>query len=273
MKTGLERWFVQPEGSWKELILAGLPFVMFALPGVFSLIDYQVAIPSVVGIPILALMALTLIVVGIIGLVVRLPRWSLVYAGAFITLVTLGGLATFGSLTSLQINWGSYQTTTVFLLIHLVILFLIVGGIIWISGRIPLAADFRRQVTAEPSLISLMMYGGTLIVMAANFEDVTGVDWYLIAAALIMLLGVWGYLRTDDRRTQLLSLVAGNTVATGLGLAANLLLVDYGNPPVTIGWLSVERVVIFITLTWLTSLSMILLPPLIFQSRPEPVTG
>ncbi len=33
MKTGLERWFVQPEGSWKEMILAGLPFVMFGLTG------------------------------------------------------------------------------------------------------------------------------------------------------------------------------------------------------------------------------------------------
>jgi hypothetical protein len=267
MKTGLERWFVQPEGSWKEMILAGLPFVMFALPGVFSLFPAIMDLPPAIGFTIITLMALILIVVGIIGLLVRLPRWSLVYAGALLTLVTLGGLAVIANFSSLPVNWGSHLTTATFLLIHLVILFLLVVGIIWIASKIPLTTDFHQQVKANPSLISLLMYGGTLMVMMANFEDVTGVDWYLIAAAIAMLFGVWGYLRTDNLRNQLLSLVIGNTIATALALAANLLVVNYNSPPLLLVGFTIERVVLFVGLTWLTSLAMILLPVIVFQKR------
>ncbi|MBN2044841.1 MAG: hypothetical protein JW757_07470 [Anaerolineales bacterium] len=271
MKTGLECWFVQPEGSWKELVLAGLPFLMFALPGVFSLFPAIVNLPLRIGITIISLMALTLIGVGIIGLFVRLPRWSLVYAGAFLTLCTLGGLAVIANFGNLPINWSALTTTTIFLGIHLVLQFGLVAGIVSISGKIPLTTDFHNQVKADPSLISLMMYGGTLMVMVANFEDVAGVDWYLIAAAIAMLLGVWGYLRTDNLRGQLLALMVGNTAAAALGLAANLILVDTNTPPLIIGGIEVERVIVFIALTWLTSLVMILLPVVVFSSRSEPV--
>lgn len=271
MKTGLKHWFVQPEGSWKELLLAGLPFMMFALPGVFSIIDGMVAIPSSVGIPILIIMALTLIVVGIIGFFVRLPRWSLVYAGAFLTLITLGGLSIIANFSSLPftVNWGSYRSTTIFLGIHLILLFLLAAGIVWVSGKIPLTQTFHQQVKSDPSLISLLMYGGTLIVMAGNFED-AGLNWYLIAAAIAMMLGVWGFLQTGNQRKQLLALVSGNTIATGLGLAANLFLVEYETLPVMIAGIEVERAVLFIGLMWLTSMVMILLPLAIFRQQSQP---
>ncbi|MFN2143786.1 MAG: hypothetical protein ACK2T7_00460, partial [Anaerolineales bacterium] len=66
------------------------------------------------------------------------------------------------------------------------------------------------------------------------------------------------------------SLVIGVTTATGLGLAANLLLVNYNSPPVIIGGLEIERVVVFIALIWLTSLAMILLPMVVFRRKAEP---
>ncbi len=69
------------------------------------------------------------------------------------------------------------------------VLLLLVASIIRISGKIPLVAEFHRQITTAPSLISFMMYGGTLIVMLAIFDDVSGAHWYLIAAAAAMLLG------------------------------------------------------------------------------------
>ena len=273
MKTGLERWFVQPEGSWKELALAGLPFVMFGLPGVFIQIPALMNLPDPARFTIIALMALTLISVGIIGLLVKLPRWSLVYAGALLSFCTLGGLAIIASFGNLPINWGNYFVTATFLGIHLGGLFLLVAAILWISGKIPLTVDFRQQVATDPSLISLMMYGGTMIVMLANFDDIPDDGGFFIAAFLILLLGLWGYLRTDKLRTQLLSLVIGVTAATGLGLAANLLLVNYNSPPVIIGGLEIERVVVFIALIWLTSLAMILLPMVVFREKARPAAA
>ena len=242
---------------------------MFALPGVFSLIPALLDIPATIGIAIISLMALTLIALGIIGLIFRLPRWSLVYAGAFLTLVTLGGLAVFANLTTVgnSLNWGSYATTSIFLGLQLIIIFMLVAFIRWISGKISIGKAFHQQITADPSLISLMLYGGTLIVMIANFEDVSGVDWYLIGSSAALLFGAWGYLHSEKLTSQLLSLITGNTIATGMALAANLFLVNYNSPQVIIGNLQIERVVLFIGLTWLTSLGMILLPVIVFREK------
>lgn len=272
MKTGLERWFVQPEGSWKEMILAGLPFVMFGLPGVFIQFPVIMNLPLTIRYMIITLMMLTLIGAGIIGLILKLPRWSLIYAGAFLSFCTLGGLAVIANFGNLPINWGAYQTTAAFLLLHLVVLLLLVASIIRISGKISLVAEFHRQITTAPSLISFMMYGGTLIVLLAIFDDVSEAHWYLIAAAAAMLLGGWGYLRASRVRVQLLWLVIGNTVATALGLTANLLLLNYISPTVSVAGLEIKRVVIFVALTWLTSMAMILLPLVVFRGRVEPVT-
>jgi hypothetical protein len=86
MKTGLESWFVQPQGSWKEVMLAVLPFlIMGVLPGIFSLIPSIRDLPIQIGLPILITLALILVTLGIIGLFVQLPRWSLVYAGILLT--------------------------------------------------------------------------------------------------------------------------------------------------------------------------------------------
>jgi hypothetical protein len=148
---------------------------------------------------------------------------------------------------------------------HLILLFLLVAVVIWIGGKLPLTQRFSQQLRADPSLISFMLYGGAFLIVLFNFEDVSGVDIYLILASLIMALGSWAYLRTEKVANRLAALITATTLATVFALIANLTLVDYNSSPVSFGGFSLPMITLFIGLSWLVTLAMIALPPLIFK--------
>jgi hypothetical protein len=269
MKTGLERWFFQPQGSWKEILLAVLPFLLIGtLPGIFSLSPALRNLPIKIGMPILIFLALILVVLGLIGLAVGLPRWSLLYAGILLTFMSLGSLAlmtTFSTLITIPDTWPSLLFNAVLLGVHLILLFLLVAGVIWIGDKLPLTQGFSQQLRDDPSLISFMLYGGAFLIVLFNFEDVSGVDVYLILASLVMALGGWIYLRTERAANRLTVLITATTLATVFALIANLTLVDYSTPPANFGAFSLPMITLFIGLSWLVTLAMIGLPPLIFK--------
>ena len=277
MDSNLHRWFSPSHGSWKELLLASLPYLLMGfLPGFLSLFPQTYQTVNIPGLIALIVLGLLLIVVGIIGLVVRFPRWSMIYAGILLTLITFGILIVLINLKIIPTpGWNSYLVTAIFLCIFLVALFLGAGLAIWISGRLAPIAEFRNQIMADPTLLSLMMYGGGLVIVLANFEDVSGENWYLMLAAIAMILGAGGFLYSGSRRTRMRSLFWGITIAMALTLGANLFLVDYGLPPAFyIGSFPVERTVIFISLTWATTLVMIWLPGLIrFPGMEKSLSG
>jgi hypothetical protein len=269
MKTGLERWFFQPQGSWKETLLAVLPFLLMGtLPGLFSLAPTLRNLPAKIGMPILIFLALILVVLGLIGLVVGLPRWSLLYAGILLTFLSLGSIAivtTFSSLIPVPDTWPSLLFNAVLLGTHLILLFLLVAAVLWIGSKLPLTQRFSQQLREDPSLISFMLYGGVFLIVLFNFEDVSGVDIYLILASLVMALGGWMYLRTEKVGNRLAALISATTLATVFALIANLTLVDYTTPPADFGAFSLPMITLFIGLSWLVTLAMIALPPLIFK--------
>lgn len=263
MNTPLYRSFgTLPEGSWKEILLAALPFVLMALlPGVFTLIPAVRSLPNAIGISILIVMGLTLVVFGIIGLLVRLPRWSLVYAGVPLTVLPFGIAFLLIAPGTLPIpnGWSPSATVAALMALALAMTMLLLAGLVWLAGKFKLTRDFKQRVTADPSLFSLLLYGGALFLVLAGFEDVAGVNVYLLLAALCLIAGVWIFLRTERFERRVMALVIASTAAMILSVTANLTLVDYSAP--------MTQVVAFQAITWLAILGMLGLPVLIFPRR------
>lgn len=276
-KTGLERWFVHPQGSWKESLLAVLPFLLMGiLPGLIFLTPSLRALPITIGAPILIGLALILVVLGMIGLFVRLPRWSLVYAGILLTFLSLGTvlfLTAIGVSLPVPAHWPSLWTSAILFCVHLILLFLLVAVLLWSGDRFRLTQPFSRELRADPSLISFMLYGGAFLLVLGSYEDVSGVDYYLILSSLAMAIGAWAYLRTEKTATRLAALTVATTVAAAFSLVANLTLVDYTSPPVDFGTVSLPMTGLFIGLFWLVALAMIGLPPLLFRSHDRQMAG
>jgi hypothetical protein len=276
-KTGLERWFVQPQGSWKESLLAVLPFLLMGvLPGIIFLTPSLRALPITIGAPILIGLASILVVLGMIGLFVRLPRWSLVYAGILLTFLSLGTvfvLTEFGKSLPVPVHWPSLWASAILFSVHLILLFLLVAVLLWGGDRFRLTQPFSRELRADPSLISFMLYGGAFLLVLGSYEDVSGVDYYLILSSLAMACGAWAYLRMDKTAPRLAALTVATTVAAAFSLVANLTLVDYNSPPVGFWTVSLPMTSLFIGLFWLVALAMIGLPLAIFRSRGERMAG
>jgi len=271
MANNLEVWFSQPKGSWKEILLAGLPFVLLAfVPGVLTIIPAVERIPDTIGQLILLAIGLVLVGLGIIGLLARLPRWSLVYAGILITTLALIGLAGMNRLNILPSpsRWTLWWTAG-YLAGFLVIVFSLVGLMMLGASRIRLAAPFFQNLRTDPTHLSLMMYSGSLVLVILNYDEVDA-GGLLMLSAVGMLAGAWGYLRSDSLKTRLRSLFIGSTLACTAALAGNVfysVIPDHAQ-----GFnesIFLNRVLVSGVLSWITSLVMIFFP-LVFRTPSSP---
>ena len=198
MKTTLNRWFARSDpGSCSELLLAGIPFLLMGmLPAIFSLIPGIKDLPPRYAIPILVLMALVLVALGIIGLLVNLPRWSLVYAGILITLLPLLIIVFSINLKVVPTpaGWGSIPTTAAYLAIFLIVQFLLAGLLLWLSGKVNLTAGFYQRVKSDPSLLAFMFFGGSFLIMHINYDDIAEGGYYMILSSALMIVGACVFL-------------------------------------------------------------------------------
>ena len=198
MKTTLNRWFARSDpGSCSELLLAGIPFLLMGmLPAIFSLIPGIKDLPPRYAIPILVLMALILVALGIIGLLVNLPRWSLVYAGILITLLPLLIIVFSINLKVVPTpaGWGSIPTTAAYLAIFLIVQFLLAGLLLWLSGKVNLTAGFYQRVKSDPSLLAFMFFGGAFLIMHIDYDDIAEGVYYMILSSAVMIVGACVFL-------------------------------------------------------------------------------
>ena len=242
MKTGLERWFIQPQGSWKEALLAVLPFLLVgALPGILSLI-HPGDMPLAITIPIVIILLLTPVILGVIGLLVGLPRWSLVYAGFLLTIMSVVPISL------VRTFWTTATPFVVYYLVMLVLCFLLAAIMIQVSSKIPLTRDFSQQVKADSSLISLMLYGSASVLVLGMYEEATYLGMInQVLSSLALALGVWGFLRFERVAIRLGALIAGSTIAL---LFVQFASMEFSPPVLSIG---------FVVLV------MICLPALVFR--------
>ncbi len=264
MKTQLNRWFVRDPGSWQEFILAAMPWLMtFLIPGLISGLSLEARVSTSAGLVILGLMFLTLAALGVIGLLVRVPRWSLPYAGVPLVLLAFLLLATFDVI---EIFFGGMTAAwwlrlLGFLSVYLVLLHLLLYLAYAVAKRVDWLAPVLALHRQDWSLLSFAMYGGALTFVMGMYEDLQGAGWYLVATAMLLILGAWVFLRSAHPSRRVIPLLAGITLAMAAGLLANLQLLPWESPAVfSLGGLAITRVMVSVLLTWGVCVVMILSP-------------
>ena len=276
MKNNLESWFVQEPGSGKEILLAVLPFFLTAfVTGGLSLIPTVDQFPMWVGGIIILTLFIMQALLGIFGLLARLPRWSMTYAGVPIALLPLAGIVLLNSygLITTPTEPNAHLVTAIFLTISLSLTLLGLYLLLWLASKVKLTQSFVERVSKDSTLLSFMMYGGTLVFVALNYEDTPDGGVYLMLSALSMIAGAWIYLRQKNPAGQIAALASGNTLAIFFSIPANLALVGPVQRSVHLGGITIPSLVIFILITWGISQAMIFLPLLIKMTsgiNPEP---
>jgi hypothetical protein len=264
MQRRLNRWFIQDPGSWQEVILAITPYLLLCLiPGFLSATTLDQSIPPHVGLLILGGIVGILAVLGLISLSVELPRWSMPYAGIPMALVVLLGLfalnARFTFFNGGPTDWWTRMLG--FLGIYLVVLVTAMMAAVWMSGKLTRTRSFFNRVKKDWTLISFCMYGSALIFVVGMYEDLHGAGWYLVLTAILLILGVWIYLRSQDARHRMLALTLSIGLAMLIALIANIQLMDWASPiEINIGPLAINRATVSVLLTWLACEVMILAP-------------
>jgi hypothetical protein len=273
MQNRLDRWFTHEPGSWQEILLAALPYILLmGFPGILTVFSLDKSVPAIIGLGLLGLIVLLLAALGIIGLFVQLPRWAMPYAGMPLALVAFIFISVLGTRTLLfgDLNAPWVLRISGFLVIFLTMIFSLTLLCIWLSKMVPLTRPFYERVKADRSLLSFTMYGGALVFIAGMYEDIAGAGWHVLLTLIPLVLGIWVYLRLQQTRGRLLALLLSVTVAMGIALVANLQLMDWvPTTALQIGTLSINRTVLSVTLTWLTCETMILAPALLRFKAPS----
>jgi len=242
MNTGLKRWFIQPHGSWEETVLAVLPFLLIGvIPGLLSL-AFPGVYPLYIAIPLLLLLFLSPAILGVIGLIVGVPRWSYVYSGFLI--IILSAIPIF----LVRAFWTTKTPFIIYYITMLILCFLLVAVMIWIGSRLSLTREFSQKVKKEPSLISLILYGSASVMVLGMYEEATHLGMInQVFSSLALAFGVWGFLRSERLISRLTALIVGAMLSL---LFVQIAPMSF-NPPV----LSIGFVV----------LAMICLPALVFR--------
>jgi hypothetical protein len=267
MQKKLDQWFIHEKGSWAEVLLACLPFLaLFLFPGVFSFSRVERNIPDPLGLALLGAMVLLLALLGIVGLLVRLPRWAMPYAGVLICLTVflvlmLVGVYDIFFTGQISAPWWlrmiSFETIFLFALVVALIL------VIWLARRVTLTSPFFEQVQSDWSQLSFAMYGAAMVFILGMYEDIPGAGLYILITVIPLLLGVWMFLHYEDMQRRMVALTVAITLAVGIALAANLQPLDWVSPVMfKIGDLEITRSVFSLILTWFMCEAMLFIPML-----------
>jgi hypothetical protein len=264
MQKWLSHQFVFEPGDWREILLLVMPFLLLAfLPGLLTALPVEGLIPMAAAVVILGTIFLVLALLGIIGFIVKLPLWSMPYAGILLAVLPVVVHAFFMmmGIDKFYMEGLWWLRTAVFLIIYLILMAVLVALVVWLAKKIPFTQNFYDRVRSDWSLLALMCYGGTLVLVLGNYEDVVNGGIYQMMTGVCMLTGAWGYLRIKNITTRVWVLLLGMSGGMLVSLVANIYLLDMPTPPAFfIGSLAVERVVIYVFLTWIASFTMILIP-------------
>lgn len=222
-----------------------------------------------------------------IGLLTRLPRWSLLYIG-----VVLGGVGVYGIFLILglllSVVWGilGAQLADPESLIARLSFQWIYQGALWLAialanglflALVAFAPGLRSQRSRfwnDFSLVSFLLYGGILVKYLIDFDEYRHEDLFVFASMAGLALGAWGYLRAKTPGWRTLALLAGLTVcmaSMSLGKYFLVPLQEWGpwlpaHPPETERWFESLQTIA----AWFWAALFIGLPGLIQTLRKTP---
>jgi hypothetical protein len=219
----------EPMTPWKWF----LALALFILP-VLSLVSNHLL--ASIGLLLLPIFWGTLVAVVVVSVGKGFPRWSVPYLGVLVFGVTLLGLF-------VPIWERVYPFTKNILgpepwnLPQRVIYQALQSGSAWllslaIAGLLVFLLRFRSRsrslseaVMRDWTVLSFMLYGGTVISIVLAFEEYRYDDAWKIAAWACLGLGAWRYLKSETTRKRISALIVGVTAAYWIVAVGKLILV------------------------------------------------
>ena len=233
---GLGSYFNFAYGSWKEFLTALLPFSLTG--GILPLLNYlgraRLASGMVGTGIVLALFGLFL-VLFLVGVKMRMPRWSLPYLGFLLSLLSaylfsalLGApiVILFGNLLDHPSLFGDlfYGGVLWFGLLSIVVLLVI------LTRSSPALQHFRRDWT----LLPFVVYGAVPFALWLTFDEYVGDEPYTFTTFLVLAVGAWLYLRSHGEWKRFGVLFIALTLAMFIAAAGKAILVPTQDWPITI---------------------------------------
>jgi hypothetical protein len=164
----------------------------------------------------------------LIGLAKGLPRWSLTYLGFLLSVFSVYQFSAW--LNSWWINsfpslydrswflgqvayqgmlWAGFSVAA--LLLVLLIAFI----------------PFLRRFKKDWTLLLLLLYGSSPFALLLTFDDYRHEEPYALLAFLVLAVGLWLYLHTNDPRRQFWALFGGLTVSLFIAAIAKAIIYQY----------------------------------------------
>jgi hypothetical protein len=208
--------------------LASRQYLWFLVPFLAALAAWssEVAPSRFIAIPVVILVYGLLVLflgVVIVGTVRSLPLWALPSLGLVISLFSLGLLSLAPGLSGLkEILWTGFMPGRVLYgliadFYRMVPAMLLLAGLALLSARLPAFSGFRQQLGRDWTLLPLMLYVGFLIT-PYFYDPYRGREPYALLFDLILLGGVWLYLRGSRPTARLAALMVA-TLLSGLALS------------------------------------------------------
>lgn len=213
--------------SWLELLGAAIPFLLFlALPIVEGLrLDWgAVVILSLLGMLFILLIA---------GLRKGMPRWSLPALGLLLAILNYVMFGIFGMglalvlviLKSLMFGLSGFLLPLFAPAVPLILrpifgsgfhylgIIVLALAVILVTASIKPLRPFFQRIQEDWTLFPFALYGITPLALFINFDEYQGSVPYEIGMGLVLLLGVWLYLRINQSGIKLLTLGISITIA------------------------------------------------------------
>ena len=224
-------------GSWKEFLTALLPFSLTG--GILPLLNYlgRARIASgMVGTGIVLGLFGLFLVLFLVGVKMRMPRWSLPYLGflfailsAYLLSALLGApiVILCGNLLDHPSLFGDlfYGGVLWFGLLSIVVLLVI------LTRSSPALQRFRHDWT----LLPFVVYGAVPFALWLTFDEYRGDEPYMFSAFIVLATGAWLYLRnSSDEWKRFWALFASLTLAMLIATVGKAVLVPSQDWPITI---------------------------------------
>ncbi|MBI5033760.1 MAG: hypothetical protein HZB51_24850 [Chloroflexi bacterium] len=225
----------KPRISWLELLCAAFPFLLYLAFPIITGLRFGAG-----GVVILFLLGV-LFISMIVGLVKGIPRWSLPAMGLLLGILNFPIVGIFGLvliflrnliLGILNASFQVYVTAlplfirdifgSGFLYIGLVPLSLIV---ILTSARVKPLYPFFQRIRDDWTLFPFALYGIMPLVIFISFDEYQGSVPYEIGMGLILLVGLWLYMRITQLGQKLLVLAISITLAMSIEAIGKWILI------------------------------------------------
>jgi len=235
MDKGSASYFDFAYGSWKEFLTALLPF--FLTGGVMPLLKYlgtRFASGMVGSAIVLALFGLFL-VLFLVGVKMRMPRWSLPYLGFLFAMLSVYLLSAFFG-APIYLFFRDFRDQS------LLFIDILWGGIFWyglltamvvlvVMSRVsPIFQRFKNDWT----LPCFVLYGAVPFALWLTFDEYVGDEPYTLLAFLVLGGGAWFYLRSQGEWKRFGSLFVALTLAISIAAAGKAILIPGQDWPFTI---------------------------------------